>query len=124
MAEIHAPHSPITNVKDFFLHLVTITAGLLIALALDSAVEARHHSHQVAEARAAIEAEVVANQNELRKVAARLEGQKNTLDAMRAALRESHPANSPSLHLNVSLASLRRASYDTAQTSGALALMD
>jgi hypothetical protein len=35
MFDVHPPHSPIHGWRDFFVQLVTITAGLLIALALD-----------------------------------------------------------------------------------------
>jgi hypothetical protein len=44
--EPHAPHEPILNRKGFFIHITTITIGLLIAIALEQFVEYLHHIHQ------------------------------------------------------------------------------
>jgi hypothetical protein len=60
--DVHPPHEPIRSWKDFTLHLVTITIGLLIALTLQAAVEALHHRHMVKEARANLRREMVENQ--------------------------------------------------------------
>ena len=46
MLDVHAPHSPTHTWKDFFLHIATITVGLLIAVGLEQAVELFHHRHQ------------------------------------------------------------------------------
>ena len=40
MLDVHAPEHGIHGMRDFFVHLLTITAGLLIALALEAGVEA------------------------------------------------------------------------------------
>ncbi len=34
--EVHPPHQPIHTVRDFLLHIFTITIGLLIALGLEA----------------------------------------------------------------------------------------
>lgn len=34
--EVHPPHEPIHSWRDFLLHLLTITIGLLIALGLEA----------------------------------------------------------------------------------------
>jgi hypothetical protein len=44
--DVHAPHQSLHTWKDFWIHLGTITAGLLIAVALEQAVENLHHLHQ------------------------------------------------------------------------------
>jgi hypothetical protein len=44
--DVHAPHQPLHTWKDFWIHLGTITAGLLIAIALEQSVEKLHHLHQ------------------------------------------------------------------------------
>ena len=59
--EIHAPHEPIHTKRDFFLHLFTITVGLLIALSLEGLVEYAHHRHLVREARDNIRRELELN---------------------------------------------------------------
>ena len=60
--DVHPPHGPIRSLKDFILHLLTITIGLLIALALEAAVQSLHHRHMVTEARANLAREIVENQ--------------------------------------------------------------
>jgi hypothetical protein len=44
--DVHPPHSPMHSWKDFWIHLGTITIGLLIAISLEQSVEALHHRHQ------------------------------------------------------------------------------
>jgi hypothetical protein len=60
--DVHPPHGPIRSWKDFTLHLLTITIGLLIALTLEAAVESLHHRHMVRDARANLRREIVENQ--------------------------------------------------------------
>jgi hypothetical protein len=44
--EVHPPHAPLHSWKDFWIHLGTITIGLLIAISLEQSVEKLHHLHQ------------------------------------------------------------------------------
>ena len=44
--DVHAPHQPLHTWKDFWIHLGTITIGLLIAISLEQSVEGLHHLHQ------------------------------------------------------------------------------
>jgi hypothetical protein len=60
--DVHPPHGPIRSWKDFTLHLLTITIGLLIALTLEAAVQSMHHRHMVKDARANLRREIVENQ--------------------------------------------------------------
>jgi hypothetical protein len=46
MFDVHAPHVSIRTWKDFFVHIATITIGLLIAVGLEQSVEFFHHRHQ------------------------------------------------------------------------------
>ncbi len=57
MIEIHAPHESIHTWKDILIHIGVITVGLLLAVGLEQVVEYFHHRHQVAETRAALDAE-------------------------------------------------------------------
>jgi hypothetical protein len=43
--DVHVPHATHTW-KDFFIHIATITVGLLIAVGLEQSVEKLHHLHQ------------------------------------------------------------------------------
>ena len=45
MLDVHPPHEKVHGFKDFLLHILTITIGLLIALSLEGCVEWRHHRH-------------------------------------------------------------------------------
>lgn len=44
--DVHAPHGGVHTWKDFWIHLGTITLGLLIAIGLEQSVEWVHHLHQ------------------------------------------------------------------------------
>ena len=46
MLDVHAPHGGVHTWKDFWIHLGTIAAGLLIAISLEQGVEALHHLQQ------------------------------------------------------------------------------
>lgn len=59
--DVHPPHEPIHGWRDFLLHLLTITIGLCIALALEGLVEYAHHKHVVHEARENIRHEIEIN---------------------------------------------------------------
>jgi hypothetical protein len=61
MLDVHAPQHTPNGVRDFMIHLLTITAGLLIALGLEAGVEAYHHRHQRLEAEAMIRDEIKSN---------------------------------------------------------------
>jgi hypothetical protein len=50
MLDVHAPHQRMQGIKDFVLHLLTITIGLLIALSLEGCVERHNHRELVREA--------------------------------------------------------------------------
>ena len=65
MLDVHAPEHGISGVRDFFMHLLTITVGLFIALSLENAAEAIHHRHQREEAETQIRQEM---QNNLTKL--------------------------------------------------------
>jgi len=61
MLDVHAPSHTPNGARDFFIHLFTITIGLLIALGLEAGVEAFHHRHQRLEAEAMIRDEIKSN---------------------------------------------------------------
>lgn len=53
MHEVHAPEHPFKSVKEFFLHIVTISIGIMVALGADAIVEHYHHRELVEETRTA-----------------------------------------------------------------------
>jgi hypothetical protein len=44
--DVHPPHNALHSWRDFWIHLGTITIGLLIAISLEQSVEELHHLHQ------------------------------------------------------------------------------
>ncbi len=61
MLDVHPPHKSVHGWRDFFVHLATITIGLLIALGLEATVEWMHHRHEVSETREALQRELQVN---------------------------------------------------------------
>jgi hypothetical protein len=61
MLDVHPSHHALRSWADFFIHIATITVGLLIALGLEAAVEAHHHHRQVEETREALTREHAEN---------------------------------------------------------------
>jgi len=49
MLDVHAPDEAIHGWKSFFIHIATISIGLLIAIGLEQTVETLHHRHQLDE---------------------------------------------------------------------------
>jgi hypothetical protein len=70
--DIHAPESPISSFKEFATHIGVVTCGIIIALALEAAVEAVHNRHLVRDTRETIHVEMQNNLDntvdELRRV--------------------------------------------------------
>jgi len=125
--EIHPPHGPIGSVKDFFLQLVIITGGVLIALSLEGLVEWRHHRALVGEAHENIRRELTDNQKELGDEQSALDTLKKNLDNGLQRVEDllnKRPSAVKEVNLSVSLGELSDASWQTAERAGAFAYMD
>lgn len=126
MLDVHPPHAPVHGVRDFLLHLFTITVGLLIALSLEAMVEAMHHRHLVHQARENIREEVKQNQETLAKDKRGLEGNKRLM-AEQIALLNAYAKNpkqpAPGIQLPWFWNSPYSAAFDTARDTQTLALM-
>ena len=79
--EVHAPHEPIHSWRDFFIHIATITIGLLIAIGLEQTVELVHHRHLVKEARENIRGEIEKNEKTVDKDLGYLQTDANLMKA-------------------------------------------
>jgi hypothetical protein len=66
MLDVHAPHQTVHTWKDFSVHIAAITIGLLLAVALEKAVEFFHHRQQAAEGLALLKQELNHNGELLR----------------------------------------------------------
>ena len=123
--DVHPPHSPIRSVKDFMLHLLAITIGLLIALGLEATVEWIHHRHLVSQARQNLAQEIHDNQQNLAKELIALPTEEAQLDKLLSAVNaEENGAAKPDQPLVWTVTRLNDASWNTAFSTGAVAHMD
>ncbi len=125
--DIHPPHSPIRSVRDFTIQLITITAGVLIALSFEGLREAYHEHKIVREARDMLSREITDNRKEVdHAVSMVAEENRNIDDALRFA-EDRLAGRTSKIHqmtLNLSFADLSTASWIGAERTGALGYMD
>jgi hypothetical protein len=134
--EIHAPHRPILTLKEALVHLCIVTAGILIALSLEGALEWSQHRELVRETRQRLRNEIRGNQESVQTVLKGLDPAKtrfshaidvvNDLSAP-GKLKEAASIFSPvggNLLSGMSFAFFNTASYTTAEVTGALGFME
>ncbi len=128
MLDVHAPEHSIGGARDFFLHLFTITCGLLIALALENAAEALHHRSERREAEAIIRQELRENQQMIGTGAPILAGEIKALEGLLVYVEARSegkndvvPSHDP---VNFNDAEIQDAAWRTASSTGVLAYMD
>ena len=63
--EIHAPHGPVDSLKEFSIHILIVTIGILIALGLEGIRETIHEHHQITEIRDLAHRELRANKDKI-----------------------------------------------------------
>ncbi len=123
--DIEPPHHPIKSKRDFFIHLFTITCGLLIALSLEGLVEWGHHRAIVREARDNIRREIDDNKNatveDIRSVDQDRARFAHNLEEERAL--RANPKSHHAIQSNFSWSSTSDAAWRTARDTGALAYM-
>jgi len=124
--DVHPPHEPIHSWRDFFVHLSTITVGLLIALGLENAVESLHHRDIVSEARENIRREIEQNQEAVKEDLTNLDANENGMKANLAVLRtmEKNPKDTKK-HLSYLFdwSTFNESAWLSARDSGALTYM-
>lgn len=127
MLDVHAPEHGIQGYRDFFLHLFTITIGLLIALGLEGGVEALHPRHQREEAETLIRREIKNNLRSLRDGAptaiAELHQMQTVLETLEARA-HSQPGVLHEEDFSFHEAPMQDAAWRTASSTGALSYMD
>ena len=127
MLDVHAPEHKIGGVRDFFIHLLTITVGLLIALGLEASVEAMHHRHQRQEAEATIREEIQQNRADLAKAQDEIKTEiKNMVGVLEflEARSQGKPGNTQGLTLNFHEGPLQDSAWRTAASTGVLSYMN
>ena len=125
--DVHPPHHPIRSWQEFLLHLLTITVGLLIALALEAAVEAVHHRHLVRDARENLRREIESNHQLFAKNAQNLKENRalltHNIELLRD-LRGGKKLQTPDLNWHWAWSSYRDAAWRSAREIGAVPYMD
>ena len=119
MLDVHPPHQPNESWRGFFIHIATITVGLLIAIGLEQTVEYVHHLSQVEEMKGSLRDEgqdtqraVVENNREIDVTVARLDG---AIDRIQASEKVEPPAE-------VILVIPSNSAWNAARDGGLLAL--
>jgi len=127
--EVHAPHQPILSLKEFLVHLLAITIGLLIAVGIEGCVELYREHSLVKEARRTLHEEIHYNSAKLADALPEVETEKTTVaDSIKFLTRiVEHPkdkaAQTGSISANYSLVGLHDTAWKTAQATNALAYM-
>lgn len=125
--EIHAPEHPILTWKQFLVHIGTVTIGILIALSLEALIERNHQHHLVTEARENIRTELEDNERELANhlnASGKLREQQLTILRWIGDVQSQGKSSIKALAIGANRADLSNTSWLTAQTVGALALMN
>ncbi len=127
--DVHAPHQPVHSWKDFLLHLVIITVGLLIAVGIEGCVELHREHKLVKEARETMREEIRHNSDELKKTVSKLDQQtaaiKKNIEAL-TRIQENpkdKAAQDAQINADFNIVGLRDTAWKTAQTTGALSFM-
>ncbi|MGD0442344.1 MAG: hypothetical protein ABSA39_00270 [Edaphobacter sp.] len=127
--DVHAPHHPIGGWKDFFVHLLTITIGLLIAVGIEGCVELHREHKLVNEARETMRAEIQYNSGQMKEAVGTLQKQRDTMEKNIDALTriQENPkdkeAQKAPISADYSIVGLRDTAWKTAQTTGAMGFM-
>lgn len=127
--DVHAPHNPIHSWKDFLLHLVIITVGLLIAVGIEGCVELHREHKLVKEARATMREEIQHNSDEMKDAVTSLEKQQaamqKNIDILTRILEnpKDKEAQKASINADFGTVGLHDTAWKTAQATGALSFM-
>jgi hypothetical protein len=122
MIDVHLPQHKIQGIKDFFLHLFTITVGLLIALSLEGCMEWQHHRHLAREAEVGLHEEIARNAKVVGSLRQQIQEEQKQLDADIEILNKARmDSSSPhqKLTFEFSMHTFDDVTWKTAQTTGA-----
>lgn len=124
--DVHPPHGGIHSWRDFFVHLIVITLGLLIALGLEGIVEWGHNRHLVHTAEANLTAELQENRKTLAGDLRFLNAAQKQFQSDLAILSSFKGTNHATgeLRFNWTWNGPASAAWDTARNTGAVALMN
>jgi hypothetical protein len=127
MLDVHPPHEKMHGFKDFLLHLLTITIGLLIALGLEGYAEHWRQRELKKDADTKLRQEIRDNAQEIALVhnanASEQENLKRIVDFLNAR-KKSEPYDTRQIRLGFTMGDLKSASWKTAAATGALGFME
>jgi hypothetical protein len=124
--EIHTPHEPVQSWPDVMRHLAIITAGVLIALALEGVVAWADHRLLVREAADNLRREITDNAHELEGLFAHIAQERTNLehaDEVAQGLLDRKPLSDATLTIAYNNAELKNAGRTTAEVTGAFGYM-
>lgn len=128
MLDVHSPEHEIGSVREFFLHLFTITCGLLIALALENTAEALHHRHERREAEESIRRELEANRAGAKEAAPKVLKARKSLQGLLAFAEARSLGKEVAFPIEAELGfseqEIPDAAWRTASSTGVLSYMD
>jgi|HubBroStandDraft_1064217.scaffolds.fasta_scaffold81714_2 hypothetical protein len=127
--EVHAPHHPLSTWREFWIHLGTISVGLLIALGMEQSAEWMHRVHERHALQRELHDEGERNEATLKMDFERMAALKDSLvawhhgvdDAIAKGGRLDDPPNKSESTGTVALPS--EAMWDSARASGRVALL-
>jgi hypothetical protein len=126
MLDVHAPDTKIHGFRDFLVHLLTITVGLLIALSLEGCVEWQHHRHLVHDAEAGLRDEIRQNAQSVGLLRQQIKDENKRLDEDLVTLiqaRKTPTTPHQELKLMFDMQTFDDVRWKTAQSTGAFAYM-
>ena len=127
MLDVHPPHEKMHGFKDFLLHLLTITIGLLIALGLEGCVEHWKQRELKKDADTKLRQEIRDNAKEMASVhnanATEQANLKRVADFL-SARKKNQSYDSRQIRLDFTVGDLQTASWKTAAATGALGFME
>jgi hypothetical protein len=125
--EIHAPDKAIHSRKEFLFHMFTVVLGILIALAMEGAVEWFHHRALVHEARENITTEVRKNKETVDKAIEEIHRRETDLDhiidLMHRGEKDRKVFKGQTMNFRIEIHDLYSTAWQTATTSGAVTYM-
>lgn len=124
--DVHPPHGAVHSIKEFMVHMLAITLGLLIALGLESGVEWLHHRRMVREARENIAQEMRDNRESLEKELAALPVEEEQLERVITVLTDLEHGRKPTkdiAHMRWIMVRLGDSAWETSGSTGATAHM-
>ena len=123
--DVHPPHKPIHSVKEFMVHLLAITIGLLIALGLESTAEWVHHRHLARDARENIAQEIRANRQDIVRQLKALPAERKRLEELLSMANDAEKGRprKPLGDFMWTSVLLRDSAWNAASTTGAVGYM-